>query len=192
VLVYTDGERSMLPDRAAATDLDTFGEDALDGVTWLHVPAYSLVIEPLASTTTRAIRIVERNGGTVSIDASSVAIIDQIGVERFSETLAGLGPDVVFCNRDEGIKLGVESRRGLAGVDLTIVKSGAEETIAYRGGEVVATVLPPSLTDGRDTTGAGDAFAAGFIVSYMNSDDVVAALDGALESAAQLLTRHSP
>jgi sugar/nucleoside kinase (ribokinase family) len=84
------------------------------------------------------------------------------------------------------------SESSLAGVDLTIVKSGAEETIAYRGGEVVATVLPPSLTDGRDTTGAGDAFAAGFIVSYMNSDDVVAALDGALESAAQLLTRHSP
>lgn len=155
VLVDTDGERSMLPDRAAATELDAVSEDALDGVTWLHVPAYSLVVEPLSSTTIWAIRSVQRTGGTVSIDVSSVAIIDRFGVDRFSEMIADLGPDIAFCNLDEGLKLGVDSRKGLAGVELTIVKSGAGETVAYRRGEVVATVLPPSLTGVRDTTGGG-------------------------------------
>lgn len=191
VLVDTDGERSMLPDRAAATELDDLDEDALDGVTWLHVPAYSLVVEPLASTATRAICAVQHNGGTVSIDVSSVAIIDQFGVERFVEMLANLEPDIAFCNRDEGLKLGVGSRRGLDGVELVVVKAGAEETVVYRGGEIMATILPPSLSDVRDTTGAGDAFAAGFIVAYMNSDDIVAAVKSAHESAAQLLTLHS-
>lgn len=192
VLVDSDGERSMLPDRAAATELDAVSEDALNGVTWLHVPAYSLVVEPLASTTTSAIRRVQHNRGTVSIDVSSVAIIDEFGIERFSEMITDLGPDIAFCNRDESLKLGVESRKGLAGVELTIVKSGAEETVAYCGGKVVATVQPPPLADVRDTTGAGDAFAAGFIVAYMNSDDVVAAIEAAHKSAAQLLMHHSP
>jgi sugar/nucleoside kinase (ribokinase family) len=191
VLVDAEGERSMLPDRAAATRLDAISDNDLDGVTWLHVPAYSLVAEPLASTTTRAIRSVQRTGGTVSIDASSVAIIDRMGVERFSEMLTNLAPDIVFCNQDEGRTLGVENRKGIAGVNVTIVKAGAGMTVAYCDEQVVATVLPSPLSDVRDTTGAGDAFAAGFIVAYMESDDIASAIEDANDSAAQLITRHS-
>jgi len=191
VLVDAEGERSMLPDRGAATQLDVINDDDLEGVTWLHVPAYSLVVEPLSTTTFRAIRSVQRTGGTVSIDASSVAIIDRMGVERFSEMLANLAPDIVFCNQDEGLTLGVKSRNGLAGVDVTIVKAGAGTTIAYRNDEVVATVLPSPLSDVRDTTGAGDAFAAGFIVACMGSDHISSAIKDANDAAAQLITRHS-
>jgi hypothetical protein len=97
-LVDADGEKSILPDRGAATELED-----IDGVSWLHVPAYSLVIEPLATTTARAIRAVQQTGGTVSSDASSVAIVDEVGASRFSEMLAGLGPDVVLYNQDEDI-----------------------------------------------------------------------------------------
>lgn len=191
VLVDAEGERSMLPDRAAATQLDVINEDDLGGVTWLHVPAYSLVVEPLATTTSWAIRSVQRTRGTVSIDASSVAIIDQVGVEQFSEMLTNLTPDIVFCNQNEGRALGVEDRKGLAGVDLTIVKAGAGMIVAYRDEQVEATILPSPLADVRDTTGAGDAFAAGFIVASMKSNDVAAALEGGNDTAAQLITRYS-
>jgi sugar/nucleoside kinase (ribokinase family) len=191
VLVDAEGERSMLPDRGAATQLEAISDDDLDGVTWLHVPAYSLVVEPLATATLRAIQSVQRTGGTVSIDASSVAIIDRMGVERFSEMLTNLAPDIVFCNQDEGLTLGVESRNGLVGVDVTIVKAGAGMTVAYRDNEVVAALLPSPLSDVRDTTGAGDAFAAGFIVAYMESDDIASAIKDANDSAARLITRHS-
>ena len=192
VLVDAEGERSMLPDRAAAIELDDLDEDALNGVTWLHVPAYSLVVEPLATTSTRAIRTVQKSGGRVSIDASSVAIIEQLSADRFSEMLAELGPDVVFCNQDEGAVLGVRSHSGLIGVRLTIVKAGAQEAVAYHEGELVARVRPASLTNVRDTTGAGDAFAAGFILARMNSQDVPTAIESGNRSAARLLTHHAP
>jgi sugar/nucleoside kinase (ribokinase family) len=191
VLVDTDGERSMLPDRAAATELEDIDDAALDGVTWLHAPAYSLVIEPLATTTVKAIRAVQQVGGTVSIDASSVAIINEVGASRFNEMLADLGPDVVLCNQDEGVVLGVAARQGVAGVELTVVKSGADDVVAYRGGEIVAAVLPPHRSDVRDTTGAGDAFAAGFILARMDSDDIATAIGRGNQSAAQLLGQHS-
>jgi sugar/nucleoside kinase (ribokinase family) len=124
VLVDAEGERSMLPDRAAATQLDAISDDDLNGVTWLHVPAYSLVVEPLASTTTRAIRSVQRTGGSVSIDASSVAIIDRMGVERFSEMLANLAPDIVFCNEDEGGHTGRRKSQGHCGRQCHDCQSG--------------------------------------------------------------------
>ncbi len=192
VLVDSEGERSMLTDRAAAIELEAISDEALDGVTWLHVPAYSLVVEPLATTSTRAIRTVQKSGGRVSIDASSVAIIEQLSADRFSEMLAELGPDVVFCNQDEGAVLGVRSHSGLIGARLTIVKAGAQEAVAYHEGELVARVRPASLTNVRDTTGAGDAFAAGFILARMNSQDVPTAIESGNRSAARLLTHHAP
>jgi sugar/nucleoside kinase (ribokinase family) len=96
VLVDVDGERSMLPDRASATQLADLDDGDVDGVTWLHVPAYSLVVDPLSTTTTRAIRSVQGTGTTVSIDASSVSIVDHVGVDHFREMLVDLGPEVVL------------------------------------------------------------------------------------------------
>lgn len=191
VLVDAEGERSMLPDRAAATELENIDDAATDDVSWLHVPAYSLVVEPLASTTVRSIRAVQQSGGTVSIDASSVSIIDEMGAERFREMLSELGPDVVLCNQDEGIVLGVTARHGIDDVPLTVVKSGADDVVAYREGEIVAAVPPPPLSNVRDTTGAGDAFAAGFILARMAHDDIATALSRGNQSAARLLSHHS-
>lgn len=171
--------------------MQDISEDALSDVTWLHVPAYSLVVEPLATTTIAAIRSVQQTGGMVSIDASSVAIIRQMGVGTFRELLARLGPDVVSCNEDEGFALEVASYNGLAGVGTTIVKAGADAAAAYCDGGAALTVLPSRLANVRDTTGAGDAFAAGFIVAAMDSDDIVKAIESGHKSAAQLLTHHS-
>jgi sugar/nucleoside kinase (ribokinase family) len=192
VLVDADGERTMLPDRAAATELDGTSTDTLDGVTWLHVPAYSLVVEPLATTAMHAIRYVQRAGGSVSIDASSVAIINQTGADTFSRMLADLEPDVVFCNADEASILDVAAGNGLSGVKLTIVKAGEDSAVAYSQGAPAASVPALRLDNVRDTTGAGDAFAAGFITACMESDDIVASIENGHELAAQVLGRHAP
>jgi len=192
VLVDADGERSMLPDRAAATKLENVDDAAIDGVSWLHVPAYSLVVEPIATTTIRAIRKVQEAGGTVSIDASSVAIIDQMGVHSFREMLASLSPHVVFCNWDEGVTLEVPLLNGLPGVEHTVVKAGAEEVTVFRDDEAIVAVKPDLLANVPDTTGAGDAFAAGMILSLMRSADIVKAVKHGIKMAAELLTRYVP
>lgn len=191
VLVDTEGERSMLPDRAASTELSGVGADDLAGVDWLHVPAYSLVVEPLATTSRLAIEKVQQTGAVVSIDASSVAIIKDLGTGPFSAMLEGLCPDVVLCNAEEGSVLGVSPMMGLPGVGLTVVKAGKEPGVAFSGGELVASVAPMNLDGVRDTTGAGDAFAAGFIAARTESTDIAAAIAGGHGLAARVLTEHS-
>jgi len=191
VLVDLDGERSMLPDRAAAVELQGVDAGDLDGVTWLHVPAYSLVLEPLAAASRWAIDKVRAGGGEVSVDASSIAIIDQMGTGRFSGMIAELEPDVLFCNADEGRALGVRESRGLTGAELTLVKAGAGDAVAYSAGREVAREPASSIPTVRDTTGAGDAFAAGFITARMSSRDVAGALTTGHEFAARVLALHS-
>ena len=191
VLVDAAGERSMLPDRAAATELDTIVADDIAGVDWLHVPEYSLNTEPLASATRTAIQQVRIAGGRLSIDASSVAIIEAIGADAFSEMISELGPDVMMCNSDEAAALAVAETQGLPGVDVTVVKSGRNPAVAYSRGALVASVPAIPLDRVRDTTGAGDAFAAGFIAAKTESNDIAVAIARGHELAAQVLTEHS-
>ncbi len=191
VLVDSDGERSMLPDRGAATELTEIAATDLEHVEWLHVPAYSLVVEPIAASTKQAIALVRRAGATVSVDASSVAIINEMGVNDFKGVLKELQPDVVLCNTDEGATLGVSESKGLAGVGVTIVKAGSAAAVAYADGNLVASVPALKLGRVRDTTGAGDAFAAGFISGRMRSWSVEHAISEGHRVAAQVLTEHS-
>jgi sugar/nucleoside kinase (ribokinase family) len=192
VLVDATGERSMLPDRAAAIELDVVRTSDLDGVDWLHVPAYSLVRGPLAEVSREAIHTVRGRGGSVSIDASSVAVIEDFGVTRFITMLRGLSPNVVLCNRDEADLLGVSDERGLQGVEVTVVKDGSGEAFALDEAGAIASAPAQRLSVVRDTTGAGDAFAAGFITEMMAGSDLEAALVHGHGVAAGVLTRLAP
>jgi len=192
VLVDATGERSMLPDRAAAVDLDAVSETDLEGVEWLHVPAYSLVGGPIADASIAAIQLVLNRGGAVSIDASSVAIIKEFGVERFLDLIGDLRPNVVLCNREEANLLGVAGSGTLDGVEITVVKNGDGEAVARDASGSVTVVPALALDSVRDTTGAGDAFAAGFITAMMNGAEVRDALANGHRTAAGVLTRLSP
>ncbi|HEY5875237.1 MAG TPA: PfkB family carbohydrate kinase, partial [Ilumatobacteraceae bacterium] len=162
VMVDADGERTMLSDRAACTELDGADREWLDGVTTLHVPVYSLVTEPLATTTVELIAWARERSITVSVDTSSVAVIEAYGVERLVGLVAGLRPDVLLCNRDEAAVLGT----ALSTIDaLTVVKRGPDPAlVTVRGGPTIEVPVPP-LASVLDTTGAGDAFAAGFLLT---------------------------
>jgi sugar/nucleoside kinase (ribokinase family) len=192
VLVDADGERSMLPDRAAAVELDSVSITDLDEVEWLHVPGYSLVRGTLAEVSAEAIRTVRARGGVVSIDASSVAVIEEFGVTRFIEMLQALDPSFVLCNRDEADLLGVSATGGLKGVEVTIVKDGADDAIALDDSGVIASAPARRLSTVRDTTGAGDAFAAGFITAMMAGSDLEASLGSGHGVAAGVLSRLAP
>jgi sugar/nucleoside kinase (ribokinase family) len=168
VLVDPDGQRTMITDRGASTELDAIDPTWLEGIGWLHVPFYSLALEPVATASRGAIERARALGVPVSIDASSASLLAAYGVPRLVAEIGTV--DVVFANADE-----------LAIIDwawpcdLLVAKYGAGPAVLHPGGRSAAgpSLEPQPVANVVDTTGAGDAFAAGFITARL------AGLDGA-------------
>jgi sugar/nucleoside kinase (ribokinase family) len=194
VLVDEHGERSMLTDRRACLQLD--GPDAswLDGVATLHVPLYSLTDPPLSDTAVTLIDWAHLRGAAVSVDASSVALIDAIGADAVHELLGRLDPTVVFANHDEARALDVTASIGDA---LTVVKHGSQPALIYQPGQDPIEVPAVRIREVHDTTGAGDAFTAGFLTHIGDRGvtsgwvgDPVAACAAGHQVAADLIARR--
>jgi sugar/nucleoside kinase (ribokinase family) len=170
-LVDGGGERSMFPARGVATELrpDELEPDWL-ACDHLHVSGYALTSEPVTSAALRAVEIARAHGARVSVDLSSWSAIRDAGPARFRALVESLGPDVVFANEDEDHTIGGP----LPGV-AWILKRGAAGC-SFDGDERAAV----PVDDVVDTTGAGDALAAGWIVGGP---------EVALEAAARCIQR---
>jgi sugar/nucleoside kinase (ribokinase family) len=187
-VVDPTGERSMLTDRRSCVDLSDPDPAWLDDVDVLHVPLYSLATGSVASTASTMIRWAHERNIDVSIDASSSAVLREMGTARVRRLLAGLEPDVLLANRDEALVLDI---RGAVGGCTTVVKAGAEPATVYSATAPAVEVPGVVVADVRDTTGAGDAFAAGFLTheAGWRHDPVGACRSGHRCAAALLVSR---
>ena len=154
-LVDPEGARTMLSDRGVAPELRAEDLDVrwFRGCDWLHLSGYSLFRRPIEEAAAKAAGAVQGQGGRLSVDLSSAAAIDFYGSERLLNRLELLRPDVVFANEGELAAIGGEP----PGRSL-VVKRGAE------GFTVDDTSYPALAAEIVDTTGAGDALAAGYLV----------------------------
>jgi sugar/nucleoside kinase (ribokinase family) len=155
-LVAPDGERTMASDRATATLLEP---DDLDPAWFacdcLHISGYSLLASPIDAAAVRAAELARAHGARLSVDLSAWTRIRVHGAARFRERLEALAPDVVFGNAEEWDEVGTLEttlvvKHGADGFD--VIRGEAVERCQARDASVV------------DTTGAGDALAAGFLV----------------------------
>jgi sugar/nucleoside kinase (ribokinase family) len=186
VLLDEHGERSMFTDRRAAIALDEPDPTWLDGVSTLHVPLYSLAEQPLASTSEALIGAAHDRAIDVSIDVSSESVIRSLGPSVVTELLVRLRPDVIFANADEARALGI--RGPLAGA-ITVVKRGLQQAVVHDPRTTDTRVPAHDLGPVPDTTGAGDAFAAGFLSHRGWRRDPVGACRAGHAAAADHLTR---
>ncbi len=187
VLVQLNGERTFLTDRGVASELSVFDAQHLLGVSIVHVPTYSLAHDPLATTAIQYIRAARAAGALISIDASSTAVLRDYGVERYAALIASIAPDVFMCNIDEAELLTIDAARPMPGAQLTVIKRGALPVIAITAAGAVTEVAPPSVANIVDTTGAGDAFAAGFLPLYSSSRNIADAITRGHSIAARVL-----
>lgn len=191
VLVDQTGERSMLPDRAACTELDHPDPSWLDGLHTLHVPFYSLVGEPLASTVRTLAAWAHQRGIAVSVDTSSVSVLEAVGVEPSLDRMAALAPQVVLANELEAATLGDALQPRRLGAEVVVVKHGAQPAELRLADGTTVSVPAVTVPGVRDTTGAGDGFAAGFLMEWAASHDAVAATRHGHEVAAAAVRRAS-
>jgi sugar/nucleoside kinase (ribokinase family) len=182
ILVDAIGERTMYPDRAASAQLADVPLDWVDGAAIVHAPAYCFATEVSRATTLQLLRAARSAGATISVDAASVSLLE---AGEVVSALAAVRAELIFANAAEAAVLeraGVDTRQATV-----IVKAGADPVRLYRpGGEIVTVPVPP-VPGVRDTIGAGDAFAAGFLAATLQGLDPRAAVTGGIRLAASVL-----
>ncbi len=185
-LVDRDGERTFVTERAAADGLRAahLKEGWFRGAGALHVPAYGLVHPVPLGACVRAAALVRApiGDGTgsaamsplISVDLSSAGPLADLGAAVALERIGALAPDVLFADREEAAVL--TGRRGwwaplLEVSPLVVIKEGAEGSrVLWRSddGRQELSVATAAF-EATDTTGAGDAFAAGFLRSLIGA-----------------------
>jgi sugar/nucleoside kinase (ribokinase family) len=158
-LVDPDGTRSMASDRGVAPELRDSDLDPawFEGSEWLHIAGYSLLREPIAEASLAAAAHARAAGAKVSVDLSTSTAIASYGPDRFAALLRRIEPDLVFGTQDE-----LEALGGAAPAREWVTKRGAAGITVCSDGS--RHELPAPGADAVDTTGAGDALAAGFLV----------------------------
>ena len=143
VLVVPGGERSFVADRGAA-DLLSPGDlraSWFAGAAVLHLPAYSLLGEPLGLAGRAAVRHARAAGAVVSVDLASIVPLLARGRRSARTVVGSVAPDILFATAGEAeALLGRSAVDGLLEIaPLAVVKRGAKG----------ATVLARDVEDRR-------------------------------------------
>jgi sugar/nucleoside kinase (ribokinase family) len=177
MLVDPAGERSFVADRGAADRLQPgdLRPAWFRGARVLHLPAYSLLGTSLAQAGLRAAALARGAGAAVSIDLASAGPLLEHGRAVVQALIASVAPDVLFTNAAEATAfLGDEAvERLLEFAPIVAVKRGAEGATllaSSAAGRVTQLEIATRPVAAADTTGAGDAFDAGFLAEWLARD----------------------
>lgn len=190
VLVTPDGERTMIPSAGA----NSRGGGALTAQqlagTRLHLSGYALFHDDARAAALRTLSAARSAGSAVSVDAASSAPLRDYGAERF---LDDVGSCLLFANADEAAVLAGTTdpddavrtlglRTGAA-----IVKLGARGARWSDGHDLVTTSAEAVAV--VDSTGAGDAFAAGLLAALDTGAPIAQALTAGQALAVRAVGR---
>lgn len=187
VISQHDAERTMLTDLGAAvqmTHLEGF-DTVIRSSRMLHVEGYLLHPGPMNQRAREAIAIAVQEQIPVSLDAADPSVVaSQRGAmwELIEEMV-----DVVFLNEEEARTLcdsDVPAALDRLGdvVDTVVIKLGSKGSLVRHAGETVQVGV--HKVTARDTTGAGDAYAAGFLFGYVHGWTPAEAADLASRTAS--------
>ena len=190
VLVGHDGERTMAPDagandRLADTDLS---DELLASGAHLHVAGYALLRAGSRMAARSAITRALERGMTVSVDPSSAALLSADFLD-YADGARLLLPNAEEARMLTGERDAEEAARALAArFGEVVVTLGAEGALWTDGRAVLRCAAVP-VEAVVDSTGAGDAFAAGLLTARLGGATPAEALAAAARLAAAAVAR---
>jgi sugar/nucleoside kinase (ribokinase family) len=204
VVLAGPDERTMITDRGASALLDP--ADVVAAIKaaqarHLHLSGYPLLHDGSRRAGLAALAAAAESGLTTSVDAASAAPLRSVGAAAFLAWVRSA--DLLLANADEaGVLAGPgtaaeQAARLTDQVGNAVVKRGAAGAVwAVRGGPVRSAPVSATAAPIRDTTGAGDAFAAGLLAAWCAGAEPEAALRAgatlATEAIAQVGARPRP
>lgn len=196
VLVAPNGERSFVQDRGAATRLapEHLRAAWFDRLDLLHLPVYSILEGSLGEAGRRAAALAHASGALVTLDLSSTAPLLAYGRARAMELIESIAPDLILATIGEARALERDEDRLLRLAPAVVLKRGADgATVLHRDPAVADRVarfdVATTPVAAGDTTGAGDAFAGGFILGWLAARAEGASTAVALRRGATLGNR---
>ena len=170
ILVTPDGQRTMNTYLGAGGEfsLRDLDENVIAGSAILYLEGY-LFDPPAAQAAFAEAAKVARSFGR----QTALSLSDAFCVDRHREGFRRLiksGVDILFANEAEVCSLyerndfAEAARDAAAEVKIAVLTQSEQGSVIYAGGESVRVAAAPA--DVVDTTGAGDAYAAGFLMAY--------------------------
>lgn len=197
VMVDPEGHRRMwsYPGASAAISGEDLDPEWFVGLDTFHLTGYSLLREGPSAAALDALRLAKEGGcAFCTFDPNPPHLIQDFGSGRFRDLVAGLAFDALFPNIEEGRLLtGRQTPEEVAHdllqisplVALTLGREGC--LVASKSSVIEVEAHPPDRV--ADATGAGDAFAAGFVIEYLRSHDLRIAAEAANALAAGVVGR---
>jgi sugar/nucleoside kinase (ribokinase family) len=192
IISATDAERTMLTDLGAAVELPGLGafESKLSQAKIGHFEGYTLFGGPTRDATFEALRCAKANGVKISFDASDPSVVHAVKPMLW-EVLREF-VDVAFLNAEETRALsdGLSPEQAIdliareAGLKTTVVKLGSRGSLIRHEGKDYEVGI--RKVHAVDTTGAGDAYAGGYLYGLANGWDPESC--GQLAAAVAALT----
>jgi sugar/nucleoside kinase (ribokinase family) len=171
VFVAPGGERSFVQDRGAALRLapEHLQERWFAGAELVHIPTYSLLDRPLGEAGRLAAELAHAARALVSVDLSSSGPLAALGRDVAVEVVRAARPDLLFAAGSEAGALGPSEESLLEIAPVVVLKRGPRgATLLFRdGGSIRRDEVAGEAVVAPDTTGAGDAFDAGFILAWL-------------------------
>jgi sugar/nucleoside kinase (ribokinase family) len=189
-MVTPDGERSMLTFLGASVDLDesAVDEDAIADSHFVYIEGYLWDSESARRAAIRAMEAARAAGTRVSFSYS-----DPFLVQRYADDFRRVSKeyvDLLFCNDQEATMLTGVDDIAKAALELGALVPQVCITLGADGAlvsskQVVRRTPALEVVDLKDTTGAGDLYAAGVLRGLsLKLDLVSASLLGARLAAA--------
>ncbi len=194
VIVEPHGvERSFLTQRGAGAMLNASFIDRVDltGVQWCHVSGYLFASEEGRQCYARLHSRCSEKRIPISVDPASTSELLSIGPKQFLELVGRV--NLLTPNDAEALVLtgsrepGSAARQLLQHADAVVVTCGADGVTATST-DTGPIRLAAEPTPVIDPTGAGDAFAAGFITSMISGHSFAAALQSGVALAAKAVS----
>jgi len=188
VLVDKTGERTMFPESGANSGLNLSDLPALENVSAVYLSGYSLLNPASTTGVVAMVNAITSAKIPIIFDPASVGTMNHVGLASVKNILPRM--DIVILNEEEAFYLTGRSDIQLALkelnelVPIVVIKRGSQGAIAIKR-DLDSLEVSAKSANVIDTTGAGDAFAAGFIGSWIEKSDLLAAMGSAIDLATQ-------